>query len=232
MNAASVIRKVGNAALDLIYPPGLYCISCGKICDASRTYGLCNECMEAVDWVTSPVSAGGGHACVSYNAVAQAVIFAFKYGGRSEIGDKISEIMYDRMAAEYGADALAGMYDMVVPVPIYREKKKRRGFNHADIMAEGFAERAGLRYEADLLVRTRETQPMKGLGRDERRANISGAFGIRQRRLEALKGAKVLLVDDIYTTGATTGEIRSLLERNGAAKTEVLAFAAAGSTDL
>ena len=228
--------------LDLIYPPGLYCVSCGKITDPSRTYGLCNECMSAANWITDhhcrkcgrplsdtnpeqlcfsclsretgsyPHSFDKGHACAGYGAVEQSVIFAFKYGCKSYIGDVLGEILADRMLAEYEPDELAGMYDMVIPVPIYIDKKRRRGFNHAGLMAESFARRTGLKYEPNLIVRTRETLPMKGLGPGERKTNIEGAFKIRKRSAATISGVRILLIDDIYTTGSTIDEIASLLK--------------------
>ena len=201
----------------------LYCISCGKIIDDSRTYRLCNECMEAANWVTerhctkcgrplADTDPGGrcfscsssgeeqhsfdkAHACAGYGAVEQAVIFAFKYGSRSDIGGTLGEILCDRMASEYGEDVLAGMYDMVIPVPIYITKKKKRGFNHAELMAEGFSKRAGLAYAPGIVIRTRDTAPMKGLGPQERRANINGAFEIRERKRPLISGKSILLIE-------------------------------------
>lgn len=258
MDRISLIRKIGSAALDLIYPSGLYCISCGKITDASRTYGLCNDCMAAALWNTglrcekcgrplsdndigpmcyacrdtefrsSPHSFDKGYVCAGYGSVEQSVIFAFKYGSRSDIGEVLGEALYDRMISEYGADELAGMYDMVIPVPIFKEKKPRRGYNHADLMAESFAKKAGISFEPGILLRSRSTKPMKGLGHEERRANISGAFEIRERKRGHMAGSRMLLIDDIYTTGATIDELASILKDAGASRVDFLAYAAAG----
>ena len=231
--------------LDLVYPPGLYCICCGKITDDSRTYRLCNDCMKSMNWNTGrrcrkcgrPLAetdpgelcfgcaqrdAAGqarsfdkGHACAGYGACAQSVIFALKYGGRADIGDTLGEVLYDCMLSEYEADELAEMYDIVIPVPIHADKLKKRGFNHAELIGRGFAERAGLRFDPGALLRTRETVPMKGLGPAERRANIRGAFTIRNSRLTQIQGARILLIDDIFTTGSTIDEISSLLKCHG-----------------
>ncbi|MBR2707523.1 MAG: ComF family protein [Mogibacterium sp.] len=256
MSKGEWIRRTGNKLLDLVYPMNLYCISCGKITDDSRTYRLCNECMEASNWVTErrcakcgkPLaysdpgekcfacsmeadrSFDRGHACAGYGAVEQSLIFAFKYGSRSDIGGTLGEIMHDRMAAEYGEDALAGMYDLVVPVPIHRSKKKKRGFNHADLMAESFAKRAGIACDTGMVMRTRDTAPMKGLGAEERRLNISGAFELRERRHPLIEGRSILLIDDIYTTGSTIDEIASLLKAAGASRVDFLAYA--GGADM
>lgn len=258
MSKDSWLRKIGNEMLDLVYPPGLYCICCGKITDDSRTYRLCNDCMKSMNWNTGrhcgkcgrPLAdtdpgeicfgcaqreAAGearsfdkGHACAGYGACAQAVIFSLKYGGRADIGDTLGEILYDRMVSEYGADELAAMYDIVIPVPIHAEKMKKRGFNHAGLIGRSFAKRAGLRFDPGALIRTRMTLPMKGLGPEERMANIQGAFSIKNSRLPLIKESRILLIDDIFTTGATIDEIASVLKDSGAARVDFLAFAAAG----
>ncbi len=265
---ASWIRKIGSEVLDLVYPPGLYCISCGKITDDSRTYRLCGDCMAAVNWITerqcgkcgrplSPNDPGEvcfrcavressedpqrfdrGHACAGYGAVEQSVIFALKYGSRADIGDTLGEVLYDRMAAEYGKDTLAGMYDLVTPVPTHKDKRASRGYNHADLIGKGFAKRAGLRYDPGAVIRTRPTIPMKGLGPEARAANIQGAFEVRARMIPQIAGARILLIDDIFTTGATIDEIARILKEPGtnkdgqtvpgAARVDFLVFAAAG----
>lgn len=256
--------------LDLVYPPGLYCICCGKITDDSRTYRLCNDCMKSMNWITGrhcskcgrPLSdndpgdlcfgcaqraASGrefsfdkGHACAGYGTCEQSVIFALKYGGHADIGDTLGEVLYDRMLSEYDPYELTGMYDMVTPVPVHMEKAGTRGFNQADLIGRGFAKRAGLNYDANILVRTRRTLPMKGLGPAERTENIRGAFEVRKRKLPLIEGARILLIDDIFTTGATIDEIAGILKdpwnddedrmHNGAARVDFLAFA--GGADI
>ena len=260
MSRGEWLKNIGNAMLDLVYPPGLYCISCGKITDDSRTYRLCNDCMRSMNWITprhcakcgrplaetdpgslcfgcsrreangSSYSFDKGYACAGYGAVEQAVIFDFKYGGRSDIGDVLGEILYDRMVSEYGADKLPAMYGLVVPVPTHRERKLRRGFNHAGLMAESFAKRAGLRCDPELMLRIKATAPMKGLGPEERTANIRGAFTVRNSRIQQLENASVLLIDDIFTTGATIDEAAKVLKQYGASRVDFLAFA--GGADI
>ena len=258
MSKSSWLRKIGNEMLDLVYPPGLYCICCGKITDDSRTYRLCNDCMRSMNWNTgrrcakcgrplvesdpgklcfgcAQTEASGqersfdiGYACAGYGACAQSVIFSLKYGGRADIGDTLGEILYDFMLSEFEEDELAAMYDIVIPVPIYTDKLKKRGFNHAELIGRGFAKRTELPFDPGALIRTRATVPMKGLGPEERRANISGAFEIRNSRLPKIQGARILLIDDIFTTGSTIDEIAALLKCHGAERVDFLAFAAAG----
>lgn len=258
MHGREWIKKTWNALLDLIYPPSLYCISCGKIIDDSRAYSLCNECMQAISWVTErrcekcgrplsdnapgglcfscseresagrPFSFDKGHACAGYGAAARSLIFAFKYGGRSDIGDILGEALYDRLSSEYGKDSLREMYSLVLPVPVHRDRQERRGFNHAELMARGLADRAGINCDPGLLIRTRVTAPMKGLTPDKRAENIRGAFEVRRSRRQEIAGRSVLLVDDILTTGATIDEAARTLKEAGASRVDFIAFAAAG----
>lgn len=260
MSKGEWLKTIGNAMLDLVYPPGLYCISCGKITDDSRTYRLCNECMQSMNWITArhcekcgrpladtdpgvlcfgcsrrevsgpPFSFDKGHACAGYGAVEQSVIFAFKYGGYADIGDILGEILYDRMISEYGRDELASMYDLVLPIPSHRDRRLRRGFDHAALMAEGFAKRAGLQFDPGMIARTRATIPMKGLGPHERLLNIKGAFSLKNSRSALADGARILLIDDIFTTGATVDEAAGLLKEHGASRVDFLAFA--GGADI
>ena len=263
------IRTIGNAALDLLYPPDLYCICCGKIIDSARTYRLCNDCMDGIKWISSRTCAkcgkrladidpGGvcfncrehphffdrGYTCTEYGTHERALVFALKYDGRTDIAGTIGEIMYDRMTAEFDAEEIAERYDLVLPVPVHRHKRRIRGYNQAALIAESFTARIcnairnnnissdskrlqdALRCDDSILVRTRETHMMRSLGPDARRENIRGAFGIREGRQSDIAGKKILLIDDIYTTGATVDEISSVLKAAGAFCVDILTFAA------
>ncbi|MBR2674357.1 MAG: ComF family protein [Mogibacterium sp.] len=248
MNGAAY--KALNGILELLYPPNIYCICCGKIIDSSRTYSMCNDCIGSIRWVggrnctkcgkglneNNPKDicfdcSGQAHSfdrgfiCSEYGVHEKTLLYELKYASEGYIGETLGEIAYDRMAAELGEETLAASYDMVIPVPIYKLREQRRGFNQAELIAKSFAKRAGLNLEREIIIRTKATAAMKGLDAAERRANISGAFEIRARKLPLIKGAKILLVDDIYTTGATLDEAASVLKAAGASKVDFIAFA-------
>ena len=117
------------------------------------------------------------------------------------------------------------MYDMVLPVPVHPKKKSRRGYNQAALIGEEFAKRLGLTCDDSLLMRARETHIMRSLGPDQRRENIRGAFSIRLAGMPRIAGKSVLLIDDIYTTGATIDEIAKVLKDAGASRVDFLSFA-------
>lgn len=247
----TAIRKCFDGLLDLLFPRDLYCICCGKIIDSSRTYRLCNDCMNAVKWVSDRTCTvcgkrlgennpsntcysckehvhyfRKGFTCTEYGAHERAIIFALKYDGRTDIADTIGEIMYDRMTSEYDEEAVALNYDAALPVPVFAHKQAIRGFNQAGLIAETFTSRIGMKCDSDILVRVKETHIMRSLGPDERRENIRGAFDIRKEREADVEGKVFLLIDDIYTTGATVDEITRCLLEKGAAYVDVLTFAA------
>ncbi len=255
-----VFTACASRILDLIYPPALYCICCGKIIDDTRTYSLCNDCMEAVKWIDGrtcrkcgkQLSTNNpqdvcfgcmehehffdrGYTCTEYGAHERNIIFSLKYDGRTDIAPIIGEILFDRMIAEYDMDKLAEAYDAVISVPIHKSKLKIRGFNQAELIAREFSSRAGLPYDDSILERVKETHIMRALGPDERKANIQGAFRVHETRNTEAKdgkneneyndriaGKSFLVVDDIYTTGATIDEISFILKAAGAARVDFI----------
>ena len=244
------IIGIGCAALDLIYPASLYCACCGKIIDEKRTYRLCNECMDGMKWIgvrtcskcgrrlseanptdvcfncrEHPHAFRKGYTCTEYGTHERAMAFALKYDGRSDLAAVMGEIMADRMLAEFTAAELRSMYDLALPVPVHSNKKRKRGYNQAALLATVFAGRTGFKTNDGILVRIRETHVMKSLDPDQRHQNIRGAFGLKQGKSEEIKGKSILIVDDIYTTGATVDEIARLLKTNGAKSVDFLTFA-------
>ena len=255
-------NKIGNELLDLLYPPDLYCICCGKIIDVSRTYSMCNDCIGAIRWVTGRSCAKCGKAmndnnpkevcfecseqtrffdkgyiCSEYGVHEKTLLYELKYASKGYIGEVLGEIAYDKMSAEFGNSYLSKAYDFVIPVPIYKSRHQRRGFNQAELIARSFAKRAGLKTDSEILIRTRATEAMKGLDAAARRMNIRGAFEVRSRKLPLISGARILIVDDIFTTGSTIDEIAKCLKSpisdestaiaKGASRVDFSAFAGA-----
>ncbi len=152
-----------------------------------------------------------------YDDKLRTLLHLLKYDGIEGIATRLGALVADRVAA------IPGLPDklLAVPVPLYGKKRKTRGFNQSELLARGLmAELRRLRPEmriklaAALLVRRRETQSQAGLSPHERRENVRGAFFVPRPKVVA--GRDILLVDDIYTTGATARACSTALMRAGA----------------
>jgi ComF family protein len=150
-------------------------------------------------------------------AVATAV-HRLKYQGRREVAGALGGLIAARFAGELAAA------DLVAPVPLHPDRRRERGFDQALLLARGVARGAGVKLEPTLLSRTRRTRQQVGLPRAERRANVFGAFVARP-----CEGRRVVLVDDVLTTGATAASAAQAVLDAGAAGVRVLVVARAAS---
>lgn len=165
------------------------CKKCGKEI-VSETMEYCEDCL------THRHTFEYGVALVNYNETARKSMIQIKYYNKREYLD-----FYGRALARRYEKAIGRMQvDAIVPIPVHRSRRRKRGFNQSEILAEVMAEYLKLPLEAGMLVRSKRTLPQKELSAVERLKNLSGAF----RAGEIPEGIKsVLLVDDIYTTGST-----------------------------
>jgi ComF family protein len=130
--------------------------------------------------------------------------------------------LVDWLAEAFDRYAIKETWDALVPVPLYHRRKRERGFNQAAELARGLGKRRGMRVE-DGLYRCRETPSQTGLDRVARWENMEGAFGLKGR-FDA-KGQNLLLIDDVFTTGATTNACAHVLAEAGARRLAVLTVA-------
>ncbi len=154
-----------------------------------------------------------------YEGALRKAIHRFKYERKPGLARGLGALLADFCGG--WADDLP--WDVVVPVPLYVSKIRKRGFNQALLLSRRIARRTGSSLCVDLLQRTRMTRPQVELSGQERRNNVRNAFSIKQRG-ECTK-KRVLLVDDVITTGATVRECARILRRSGAASVHVIALA-------
>lgn len=155
-------------------------------------------------------------AVLVYDDASRHLVLAFKHGDRTDAARAFSAWM-GRAGRELLADA-----ELVAPVPLHRWRLLRRRFNQAALLGRRIAADAGLPFVADLLARRRNTPSQGRLSVSARRRNVSGAFAVRPARQAAVAGRRVLLVDDVLTTGATVEAAARALRRAGAAAVDVL----------
>jgi ComF family protein len=157
----------------------------------------------------------------SYEGGLRELIHLLKYSGVRPAANVLGRMLSDVMTTLEPSFDEAGLFDkgsLVVPVPLHKTKRRQRGFNQAELIAQTalklYPGRERLQLVPDLLLRTRETSSQVGLTSDQRRANLRGAFAVARATL--VTGREVILVDDVYTTGATATECSRVLRRAGA----------------
>lgn len=157
-----------------------------------------------------------------YDEVARGLVHRLKYEDRHDLARPMA-----RMMAAAGRDLIAEA-DCIVPVPLHRWRLWRRRFNQAALLARPIAEGAGLPFLPQPLARRRATQTQVGLSRAARAENLAGAFHVPPGEAHRIAGRRVLLVDDVRTTGATGNAAARALLRGGAASVDLLTFALVG----
>ena len=150
-----------------------------------------------------------GRALYVYGGTARESISRFKFHGRREYADFYGQDIIKHL----GSFIRRYNPDMIIPVPISKEKMKKRGYNQAGLIAESISRCTGIPVNRKAVIRTRNTPPMKELTRTERMKNLKGAFKINAHDV---KCRNVLIVDDIYTTGSTIDAIAGGLKKAGA----------------
>ena len=200
------------------------CVTCG-IMFKSRV-GQDHMC---ADCIKSKKQFRIARAPVVYDRALMNLIHSFKYAGKVQLAKPLAGLMLQTFQRYWVADVI----DVVIPVPLYGSRLRQRGFNQAVLLIQHWKKAAmtlavdvaGLRIEKSALVRNRSTVPQTGLGRQERMVNMKNAFGVHEAG--SIRGKRILLVDDVYTTGATVNECARELLANGAQHVDVLTVARA-----
>ena len=237
---AAIARAALKPLLDFALPPR--CPGCGAVTDEPHRFCLgcwtklvflgspcCARCGLPFDYgadeellcgrcIADPPAFARMRAAVAYDDIPRKVALKLKYGGRPGVAETMARLM---------ARHLDGLADdaLVAPVPLHRWRIWRRGYNQAALLAAALARRGGFEARLDLVERVKATPPLKGMGPKERRETVRGAFRVAGRHKAALKGRPVLLVDDVYTSGATADGCARVLRRAGAAEVSVLCWA-------
>jgi ComF family protein len=154
-----------------------------------------------------------------YEGPLRHAIHQLKYRGKLSLSQPLLALAISHFEAHFPA----AVCDLILPVPLHRDRLMQREFNQATLLAKGLATQLQVPVLERILVRTRSTRPQVELSRQERRRNVKQAFVVTST--EALQEARVLVVDDVLTTGATLGEIARTLKAAGAKQVDVFALA-------
>ena len=199
---------------DLAIPGDPCCSSCQRpFPEGVAAQSLCAPCL------ADPPRHDGVAAGTLYNEASRKLVLAFKHGRRIAMAPMLARLIAARLPDEIGAGWI------MVPVPLHRWRLWRRGFNQAALLAGELARLRGADLLVDGLVRRKQTPSLGGLGKAARARALSGAIAVNLRRAEGIRGAKLVLVDDVLTSGATSHASVSVLKRAGAKKVVVACFA-------
>lgn len=203
----------GGCWSELVIPGEPCCALCQRPFTTDIAEGsVCAPCLAA------PPSHDGIAAGTLYNDTSRRLVLAFKHGQRIALAPMMGRLISARLRA-IGPDWL------VVPVPLHRWRLWRRGFNQAALLAGEVAKLQGATLVVDALERRKQTPTLGGLGRKARARALSGAIAINARRKHRFAKARVILVDDVLTSGATSSACVAALKRAGAEKVVVACFA-------
>jgi len=229
------VEYMAQRILNLIYPEGITCDGCGTELTQEKVsrYNLCDRCLDDVVWVKGPTckSCGGPvplvsetnicyncmkresylsetQACFLYEGTGKKLIMDLKYNRKTFLGEPLGQMMYDVASASF-AEAI----DLILSVPLHKSRLSERGFNQMDLMGNPLSEKMGVPYSNTVLIRKVNTPKLKNLNRNERKNVMREAFLVEK---ESVLGKRILLIDDIFTTGSTMNACAKVLLEAGA----------------
>jgi len=237
------ISQAYDNLLNFIFPP--QCVICDSLHD-NEHYFICKRCESSLDYYTSPLClycrfemSTGEKRCQicegrpvitrlfalgQFDDFYRPLVHALKYDGiipaGRYLGRKLGENIKKLTDQEY--------FDLIIPIPLHKSRLEKRGFNQSELLSRYIAEKLDLRVDCENLMRIRKTRVQTGLTRDERLKNIQNAFVLNNPDL--IKNKKIILVDDVTTTGSTALEAAELLRKTGA-KEIILAVIAQAAPD-
>jgi ComF family protein len=241
MNATHIANRLAGAVLDLIMPP--LCLSCGA--RTAEPQSVCGSCWAALAFIEAPRCPMWGEpfafdagpqmlsaralatpaewasltAAVAFNDQAARLVHALKYHDRLECAGLMARLMF--RAAHEHVDAT----DIIMPVPLHRYRLWRRRYNQAALLAAQLAKLSRRTFCPRTLTRHRRTRSQVGLDIKERERNLKGTLSVHESCRDRIAGQRILLVDDVLTTGSTAREATRTLLGAGAAQVDVVVFA-------
>lgn len=237
----SLARSAASFSANLLFPP--VCAGCRRI--VSQPGSLCAQCWRRLRFLEQPWCAvmgtpfshemGAGivsadaianpppfdcaRAAVAHGGIARRMVHGLKYGDRTDLAPWMARWMI-RAGREFLNDA-----DLIVPVPLHRLRFVRRRFNQSAELARSVARLTGVPFSPDVVLRVKPTRQQVGLGLRQREDNVRGAFAVAPDKEIEVTGRRIVVVDDVYTTGATVYAVARALRKARPARIDVLTFA-------
>ncbi len=193
----------------------------------SRRWDTVDAAVDRLDSESGGLSAPDSvRGCFRYGLYGKRLIFELKYNDHSYVARVLGKIAADRICGDPTAAEVLTC-DLVCGVPLSPSKLKKRGFNQAEKIADYFCKETGMKHEPDLLRRVKDTEALRSLSAREREEQLSGAFAINKGKAKLPRDKRILLIDDICTTGATLSRCAEVLKEAGAREVHALVLASA-----
>lgn len=243
-NFYKIFNDTLNIILEFIYPDNISCILCERPIKKYNTYSMCKECFNDLHFILDgcvkcgkPIVNytlekhsidGCGYclnksfyfdkaiSCIEYSAFSKNLIFKFKYSNQTYMSKYIAKIMKEKLELE------SIKFDYILFVPLHKKRQNKRGFNQSQKIAINLSKLLDLPV-LDILVRREQTKRLYKLKKIERQKELKNVFILKENK-HNLKNKKILLVDDIFTTGSTVNEIAKVLKLNGVDKVFVISM--------
>jgi len=211
----------GSCWRDTPFISGMCCDACGVPLPGDEADGpaICDDCMRnARPWLQ-------GRAAVLYRDNGRKLVLALKYGDRQDVLRPAGKWLARAAQPLLTADTL------IAPVPLHWLRMLRRRYNQAALLSAALARETGHAHCPDLLQRSRRTRQLIGMSRDERYKTLESAITVHRRRRHRIAGRKILLIDDVMTTGATLSAATEICYAAGASEVRILALARTAKDD-
>lgn len=233
-----LLRDIYETAITFLYPAE--CRVCKEFLGATSTPYICNNCWQDIHYLEppwcdicgtpginglcdtcaiTPPRYGKLRAIAFYHTTLQQAIHFFKFEKKKVLAQHLIQLI----EAHIPLDCSISAYDFILPVPIHKKRLRERGFNQAALLANGIGKSAGVPVLTDTLIRHRHTVAQSSLDREARQQNLIGAFEIRNP--EIIRDKRLLIFDDVFTTGATIREAVHELWTADPAEVDVLTLA-------
>ena len=235
-----ILTHTLELCLHCIYPP--ICLNCRQ--SIREPHALCPNCWSQLSFIEPPFceilglpfAYDLGETCslqalmappffkkarsvVRYSGIARSLVHHLKYGDRLETASLLGRMMW------YSGRDLLKKSDLIVPVPLHRWRLWKRRFNQAALLASKISQLSGIPWHGTLCIRRKNTPSQVGLKRAQREKNLRDAFSVPSTYSQRLHGKHVLIIDDVFTTGASVNSLSKTLLDGGAASVNVLTFA-------
>jgi ComF family protein len=244
LETQKLLQQIGSGLVELLFPPPVQCPACQQ--EDRYHQGLGRNCLRKIAFIAPPICLKCGRpkrlvaatqefcpqcsetkyyfsaarAVAVYEGALREYLTELKYRFRPDLGEALGMLLVEWLKSHREFQNV----DIMIPIPIHWQKLTVRGYNQAELLAKPLQKYLGIPIKSDIITRDKITQTQHALHKEERFANMHEAF--RVINTKPLAGSRILLVDDIFTTGATVSEASRVLMRAGALDVEVLTLTA------